>query len=127
MLPIFLFAWAIHSEPVMAIHFGTAFFLIHFFLYPASNAYNSYFDKDEKSIGGLKHPPKVSKELYTYALLFDFYAILGAILFLNWQVGIMFFIYGLASKAYSHPSIRLKKYPYISWLIAGFFQGYLHF
>jgi 1,4-dihydroxy-2-naphthoate octaprenyltransferase len=25
--------------------------------------------------------------------------------------------------AYSHPSVRLKKYPFISWLTAGFFQG----
>ncbi len=127
LLPIFLFAWAINPKDIMPIHFWMAFFLIHFFLYPASNAYNSYFDKDEKSIGGLKHPPKVSRELYIYAILFDIIAIIGAIILLSWDVAIMFFIYGLASKAYSHPSIRLKKYPYISWFIAGFFQGYFTF
>ena len=33
-------------------------------------------------------------------------------------------MYGLVSKAYSHPSIRLKKYPVSSWLIAGLFQGW---
>jgi len=36
-------------------------------------------------------------------------------------------LYGIASKAYSHPSIRLKKYPVGSWLIAGFFQGFISF
>jgi 1,4-dihydroxy-2-naphthoate octaprenyltransferase len=25
--------------------------------------------------------------------------------------------------AYSHPAIRLKKYAYLSWMVAGFFQG----
>ena len=28
------------------------------------------------------------------------------------------------SKAYSHPSIRLKQYPFVSWLVVGIFQGY---
>jgi 1,4-dihydroxy-2-naphthoate octaprenyltransferase len=29
--------------------------------------------------------------------------------------------------AYSHPSVRIKKYPFASWFIAGFFQGYFTF
>jgi 1,4-dihydroxy-2-naphthoate octaprenyltransferase len=29
--------------------------------------------------------------------------------------------------AYSHPAIRIKKYPWASWFIAGFFQGYFTF
>lgn len=32
-------------------------------------------------------------------------------------------IYGLFSKLYSHPSVRLKKYPVISFLIVFIFQG----
>lgn len=35
----------------------------------------------------------------------------------------MVLLYGLVSMAYSHPSVRLKKYPYLSWLTAGIFQG----
>ncbi len=35
----------------------------------------------------------------------------------------MILIYGLVSKAYSHPSIRLKKYPILGWLTVGLFQG----
>ena len=98
------------------------FLSLHLFLYPASNGYNSYFDKDEKSIGGLKHPPLVSPQLYRWSLIFDGIALaLG--LFISWQFALMLAVYGLVSKAYSHPSIRLKKYPFMSWIIAGFFQG----
>jgi 1,4-dihydroxy-2-naphthoate octaprenyltransferase len=40
---------------------------------------------------------------------------------------VMIFIYGAISKAYSHPSIRLKKYPVGGWVAAGFFQGFFTF
>ena len=39
----------------------------------------------------------------------------------------MVLVYGLVSKAYSHTSIRIKKFPWSSWLIAGFFQGFFTF
>ncbi|MFP4089662.1 MAG: UbiA family prenyltransferase [Cyclobacteriaceae bacterium] len=122
LLPVYLFALSLQrpEDPFYAL---LTFFIIHFLLYPASNAYNSYFDKDEGSIGGLEKPPAVSAELYWTALLFDLMAILLGLL-ISWQFALMLLIYGLVSKAYSHPAIRLKKYPYGSWLIAGFFQGF---
>ena len=125
LLPVFLFAFAI-SESFEWIDFVLVAIALHLFLYPASNGYNSYFDKDEQSIGGLEHPPEVKIELYTYALIFDGAAlVLGY--FISWQFVAMLFIYGLASKAYSHPSVRLKKLPFVGWLIAGYFQGYFTF
>ena len=39
----------------------------------------------------------------------------------------MLFVYGLVSKAYSHPAVRLKKYPIGGWLVAGVFQGIFTF
>lgn len=99
-----------------------AFIALHFFLYPASNGYNSYFDKDEKSIGGLEKPPAVDKELYSVSLLFDAIALLMGFA-VNWRFSVMMFIYGLVSKAYSHPLIRLKKYAIPSLLAAAIFQG----
>jgi 4-hydroxybenzoate polyprenyltransferase len=39
----------------------------------------------------------------------------------------MLLVYGLISKAYSHPSIRLKKYPILGWLVVSFFQGFFTF
>lgn len=96
--------------------------ILHLFLYPSSNGYNSYYDKDEKSIGGLKHPKKVTIGLYYLSLAFFGLSLIGA-LFINLSFFLMVLIYGLVSMAYSHPSIRLKKYPYLSWLTAGVFQG----
>lgn len=121
LLPVFLFA--LGACPVIELQKALlVFFILHLLLYPASNGYNSYFDKDEGSIGGLKNPPKVSKELYYTSLLFDFFAIALGLL-LSWQFAFMLFVYGLVSKAYSHPWVRLKKMPIIGWLAAGFFQG----
>lgn len=122
LLPVFLFAVAVSpnlSEPRLL----WVFVILHLFLYPASNGFNSYFDKDEKSIGGLKNPPKVNKGLYYLSLLFDVIALVLGYFIINPLFAVMLFIYGLVSKAYSHPMIRLKKYPVLGWITAGFFQG----
>jgi len=125
LMPVYLFALSISSE----IQWGNAiisFFLIHFFLYPASNGYNSYFDRDTQSIGGIKYPPPVTRQLYFTALLLDLLAVVAGF-WIHWQFALMLFIYGLVSKAYSHPSIRLKRLPVTGWLIIGLFQGYFTF
>ncbi len=121
LMPVFVFAWAINPE-VELLNLSLVFIALHMFLYPASNGFNSYFDKDEKSIGGLKYPPKVTRDLYYISLIFDFIAIIIGFI-ISWQFALMLFIYGLVSKAYSHRSIRLKKYAILSWLVAGLFQG----
>ena len=121
LLPVFLFALCSAPE-VKWPNAISMFFILHFFLYPASNGYNSYFDKDQDSIGGLKNPPPVSRDLYFVSLVLDVIAVIWGLL-IDWQIALMLIIYGLASKAYSHPGIRLKKYPVLGWLIAGLFQG----
>lgn len=125
LLPVFLFAVSIVEQPDWWL-VAVIGIILHLFLYPASNGYNSYFDKDEGSIGGLKHPPEVSKELYTMALVFDGIALVVG-WWISWQFALMLLVYGLVSKAYSHPLIRLKKMPIIGWVTAGFFQGYFTF
>lgn len=121
LMPVFFFALAFtpNHQPERLL---LVFVALHLFLYPSSNGYNSYFDKDEKSIGGLRNPPKVTKGLYYLSLLF-FVLSLALGLMINWQFSSMLLVYSLVSMAYSHPSIRLKKYPYASWIVAGFFQG----
>lgn len=122
LLPIFLFSLSV-SPNVDGYRAWWVFLILHFLLYPASNGYNSYFDKDEKSIGGLKHPPPVKPGLYHLSLLLDTLAIILGYLKINLTFAIMLFVYGLVSKAYSHPAIRIKKYAIAGWLITGFFQG----
>ena len=125
LLPVFLFALALtpnHNGERMLL----VFLSLHLFLYPSSNGYNSYYDKDEESIGGLKRPPKVTKDLLVWSLVFFGIALaLGA--YINWEFASMLGLYGLVSMAYSHPAIRLKKYAWTSWVIAGLFQGYFTF
>jgi 4-hydroxybenzoate polyprenyltransferase len=125
LLPVFLFSLAF-VEDLEVWRVALVFIILHFFLYPSSNGYNSYYDKDEDSIGGLKHPPQVDKGLLYLSLVFlAFSLVLG--LMINVAFSSMLLVYSLVSMAYSHPQIRIKKYPYASWLIAGFFQGYFTF
>ena len=125
LLPVFLFSLSLSPNPSLWTTIAV-FICLHVFLYPASNGYNSYFDRDDGSIGGLKNPPPVDRSLYNTALAFDLVALLLA-LYIGWFFLLMILAYGLASKAYSHPSIRLKKFPVLGWLITGFFQGFVIF
>lgn len=125
LLPVFLFALAL-TPNLNAERLLLVFLALHLFLYPSSNGYNSFFDKDEESIGGLKHPPKVTPDLYWLSQGFLLIAlVLG--LMISWSFASMLLVYALVSMAYSHPAIRIKKYAWTSWFIAGLFQGYFTF
>jgi 1,4-dihydroxy-2-naphthoate octaprenyltransferase len=126
LMPVYFFALSI-SPNFTESRLLWSFVIIHLLLYPASNGYNSYFDKDVKSIGGLKNPPPVNKGLYYLSLLFDASAIILGFLKIGFLFASMLLIYGLVSKAYSHPMIRLKKYPIVGWLTIGIFQGFFTF
>ncbi|MFQ3212732.1 MAG: 4-hydroxybenzoate polyprenyltransferase, partial [Marivirga sp.] len=125
LLPVYLFALAV-SPNFSESGIIYSFVILHLFIYPASNAYNSYFDKDEDSIGLLKNPPPVTIGLYYTSLIFDFIGIAWAWL-ISPQFALLVFIYGMVSKAYSHPGVRLKKYAWLGWFVAGLFQGVFTF
>jgi 4-hydroxybenzoate polyprenyltransferase len=121
LMPVFWFA--LSAAPEFSWQKATAVFLIlHLLVYPASNGYNSYFDRDEGSIGGLKNPPKVTQNLFYLVVLFDALAILLS-LFISVPFAVCVLIYLLVSKAYSYDKIRLKKYPLLSTVTVVFFQG----
>jgi 4-hydroxybenzoate polyprenyltransferase len=126
LMPVYLFALAI-SPNFTESRLLWSFLIIHLLLYPASNAYNSYFDKDEGSIGGLKNPPPVNRGLYYASLLFDLLAVVLGFIKISFLFALMLLIYGLVSKAYSHPAIRLKKYAIGGWIVIGIFQGLFTF
>jgi len=98
------------------------FISLHFFIYPGSHAYNSYMDKDKGSIGGLKHPPPVTKNLFYVSIIADGIG-LSLCFLINWQMFVMMLIYVGVSKAYSWNFIRLKKYAILGWLVVMLFQG----
>jgi 1,4-dihydroxy-2-naphthoate octaprenyltransferase len=98
------------------------FIILHFLIYPASNGYNSYMDRDTESIGGLEKPPPPSKQLYQLTIILDLAAILLSLL-ISPLFAAMIPIYIAASKAYSYRRIRLKQYPFIGYLTVVIFQG----
>lgn len=122
LMPIFLLALSQANEINLTTSI-ISFIVIHLLVYPASNGYNSYIDKDTGSIGGIEKPPMPSKNLYYTTIVMDIAAIIISMLFINKLFGICIFIYILASKAYSSKQIRLKKYPIIGFLVVLFFQG----
>lgn len=121
LMPVYWFALSVLNN-IPVIPAIIVFLILHLLVYPASNGYNSYHDRDEGSIGGLKQPPKVTKELFHLVILFDVLAVVLST-FLSPVFAAMVALYLLISKAYSYKSTRLKKYPIISTLVVTMFQG----
>ncbi|MBA3899358.1 MAG: UbiA prenyltransferase family protein [Bacteroidetes bacterium] len=98
------------------------FIILHVFIYSGSNSYNSYMDKDEGSIGGLKNPPPTTKKLLHASIICDLAGLFFASL-IDTSLAFALLIYIAASKAYSWHGIRLKKHGIFSWFFVLFFQG----
>jgi 1,4-dihydroxy-2-naphthoate octaprenyltransferase len=120
-MPVFLFALSQASS----INWGTtflAFIILHLLIFPSSNGYNSYQDRDETSIGGLKNPPKVTDNLFYATLMLDITGIISAfIISIYFCLFVSIFI--LISRAYSYRNLRLKKYAILGFLTVFIFQG----
>jgi 4-hydroxybenzoate polyprenyltransferase len=122
LMPIFWFGLSALREPFGWGRAAAAFAILHLLVYPASNGYNSYYDRDEGSIGGLEAPPPVTPELLHLVWLFETLALLASLL-LGWPFAAMVVVYILVSRAYSYEGIRLKKYPLLSTAVVVVFQG----
>src|SRR5215216_5822826 len=98
LLPVFLFA--ISQLPVVNWNNALFVFLIlHLLVYPASNGYNSYMDRDETPIGGLKNPMQPSRQLFRISVLMDIASIVISLFITKaLALGILFYI--IASRAY---------------------------
>jgi 1,4-dihydroxy-2-naphthoate octaprenyltransferase len=102
------------------------FIILHLLVYPASNGYNSYMDRDTESIGGIEKPPPPSRQLFLVTIVLDCMGIALSFL-INPLFGCMMPLYIGASKAYSYRGIRLKRYPVIGYFTVIVFQGALTF
>ena len=125
LLPVYLFALS-QAPGINTPHAVAVFLILHILVYPASNGYNSYMDRDETPIGGLQSPLQPTRQLFTATVVMDIFAVtLSLVISLAFAVGILLYI--LASRAYSYRGIRLKKYPVIGFLTVFIFQGALIF
>jgi 1,4-dihydroxy-2-naphthoate octaprenyltransferase len=125
LLPVYLFALS-QVPDIVGWHAIFIFFLLHFVVYPASNGYNSYMDRDQDSIGGIKTPLPPTKQLFWISVIMDILAVGLSFVISFWFAGGII-AYILASRAYSYRGIRLKKYPVVGYLTVIIFQGALTF
>ena len=125
LMPVYWFALS-QTNNINKIHAILIFIILHLLVYPASNGYNSYMDRDTESVGGIKNPQLPTKQLFYITVLFDAIAIIaGCLVSIYFALGIAAYI--LASRAYSYRGIRLKKYPVTGYLTVIFFQGAVTF
>jgi 1,4-dihydroxy-2-naphthoate polyprenyltransferase len=125
LMPVFWFA----LSQVIPRDWGRAllvFLILHVLVYPASNGYNSYMDRDSGPVGGLEHPLLPTRQLFVVTLGMDMLAVLLGLL-ISWYFAAGLLVYILASRAYSYRGIRLKKYPIAGWLTVVSCQGALVF
>lgn len=125
LMPVYWFALS-QTDTINKAHAVLIFIILHLLVYPASNGYNSYMDRDTESVGGIKNPMQPTKQLFYFTLLLDGIAIaLSFLISLYFVLGIVAYI--LASRAYSYRGIRLKQYPVIGYSTVIFFQGAVTF
>jgi 1,4-dihydroxy-2-naphthoate octaprenyltransferase len=125
LMPVFWFALSQVAQPDWRKAL-LIFCILHLLVYPASNGYNSYMDRDQGSIGGLKNPLPPTRQLFYLTLCLDLLATgLSLLIGILFTLGIIGYI--LASRAYSSRLIRLKKYPVTGYLTVVICQGALIF
>jgi len=122
LMPLFLFALS-QAQDIILFKALFSFLIIHFLVYPASNGYNSYIDRDESPIGGLEKPPLPTRKLFYTTLVMDFLSVVLSFILINPLFALCILGYILASRAYSSKQIRVKKYPFSGFLLVVFFQG----
>ena len=125
LMPVFCFALScVHQLEIWRGLF--AFFIIHVLVYPSSNGYNSYMDRDTGSIGGIRKPLAPERELFFVTILMDILAI-GLSFFISPIWTVMLFCYIICSRLYSYRGIRLKQFPVIGYMTVILNQGGLMF
>jgi len=125
LMPVYWFALS-QTPDIVTADAILIFIILHLLVYPASNGYNSYMDRDTESIGGIKNPMEPTRQLFYISIVMDIAGILLSCLISPWfALGIICYI--LASRAYSYRGIRLKKYPVTGYITVMLFQGAVTF
>ncbi|MBC7448012.1 MAG: prenyltransferase [Hymenobacteraceae bacterium] len=113
------FEW--DASPAQAL---AVFLILHLLVYPASNGFNSWHDRDTGPIGGLAAPPPPPPVLLPLVRALDVAAFALALL-LDMRFAGLLLAYILVSRAYSAPPLRLKARPYLGTAAVVIFQGFV--
>ncbi|MDZ7715778.1 MAG: UbiA family prenyltransferase [Balneolaceae bacterium] len=95
---------------------------VHLLLFGGATAFNSYWDKDEGPIGGLKNPPKMTGWMWAASLILQFVGLIIAIPAGNLFV-VIYLISMLFFWLYSTPHARWKGTPIKSLIAIGVSTG----
>jgi 1,4-dihydroxy-2-naphthoate octaprenyltransferase len=123
--PLFIWGFLLGGG-APSIRAGLGFLAFHVFLYGGITAYNSYYDRDEGPVGGLRFPPPVSEALLGFSLAVQAAGLVLA-LFVGIAFTVLYLIVMVLSVAYSHPRWRWKARPILSLLVVAFGQGAIGF
>jgi len=98
------------------------FLNVHILLFGGATAFNSYWDKDEGPIGGLKNPPKMAKWMRDASMLMQFAGLIWAVT-VGWIFSVVYLISLILFWLYSTPLARWKGNPYLSLIAIGVSTG----
>jgi 1,4-dihydroxy-2-naphthoate octaprenyltransferase len=124
-MPVFWFALALVPE-IDIPNAALIFFIIHVLVYPSSNGYNSFMDRDTSAIGGVAKPLQPTRQLFVCTVIMDVLAV-ALSFFISTKTAVCIFIYILFSRLYSYRKIRLKQFPIAGYLVVIVNQGGLIF
>lgn len=102
------------------------FLAFHVFLYGGLTAFNSYYDRDEGPVGGLRMPPPVSEALFPFSLGVQGVGLVVAS-FVGWAFTALYLVVMALSVAYSHTRFRWKARPVAALFVVAFGQGAIGF
>ncbi|MEX2347811.1 MAG: UbiA family prenyltransferase [Balneolaceae bacterium] len=102
--------------------FWLQFLNVHVLLFGGATAYNSWWDKDEGPIGGLKSPPKMNWWMWPVSMGIQYIGLIWAVN-IGWNYAIIYAISMLFFWLYSTPLARWKGKPLLSLVAIGVSTG----
>lgn len=111
--------------------FWIQFLNVHLLLFGGATAFNSYWDKDEGPIGGLKNPPPLSDWMRNASIILQCVGLIFAAT-VSLQFAMVYAASMLLFWLYSSPLARWKSHPHLSLIaiggstgLGGFLLGYI--
>jgi 4-hydroxybenzoate polyprenyltransferase len=111
------------SDHMNTVDYWLQFLNVHLFLFGGATAYNSYWDKDEGPIGGLKNPPEMKRWMHplSIGLMFTGW---GWSFLVGWTYFLIFGFSLILFWIYSTPHARWKGDPILSMFAIAISTGF---
>lgn len=113
---------ALFVQDVNWTQFWLQFLNVHVLLFGGATAYNSWWDKDEGAIGGLKSPPEMQRWMWPVSMGMQYVGLIWAFS-VGWNFAIIYVISMLFFWLYSTPLARWKGKPLLSLVAIGVSTG----